>query len=466
MSIAIGNNLWTGAAQAGAVLDSVLVVLQSIAFETQNGQVINVEIDTVEQAGASGLVRLFYVPTGALGDPGDFDSNTAESEITTPTYAFSPNFTVSGTGYNTVNTTLPSTLSGSYTVYAYVIGSDEDPVFQENVTLDTVPPALVSTVPANGSAGVSITGEYSITFSEPPIASGTLTIYNADTDTVIETIPVVQGMIDENSITFTPTSLGPTTSYYILADNIRDVQQNRLDITSSILWTFTTATSITLGALATAQVDTDGLDDFTFTNMALGTPAANRRIFVAYASVPLFADRYALSCTINGVSVDLATQSSPHSTSKMTTQIFWADVPLGETGDIRITTNGTQRRDARIWVLPVYGSSVVESAPALIDDLSTTPASYTWTQNAQGGDIVLAVAARFGGGSATGIDFQAPFDNNNETGLHALASADVVALGLISDNPAPGGSPQTFEAIFTETNPSSSAYYISQVVIR
>ncbi|WP_221793380.1 tandem-95 repeat protein [Oceanobacter mangrovi] len=91
--------------------------------------------------------------------------------------------------------------------------------------LDTTPPSLASSVPADNATDVAYNSTLVLTLSEAvaPV-SGSFHLYDADGDTLVESLAVGSGQVSFNSagtvITITPSSdFTPTHSYYLLADS-------------------------------------------------------------------------------------------------------------------------------------------------------------------------------------------------------------------------------------------------------
>lgn len=116
-----------------------------------------------------------------------------------------------------------------------------------DVALDATAPVLQSLSPVDNATGVNLTNNLYLTFNEPVgAASGDFVIYNADDDSVFETIPAGGGPISGNgtsTLTLNPfNDFVPGSEYYLLIDSgaIRDLVSNDYGgISDSSVWSFT-----------------------------------------------------------------------------------------------------------------------------------------------------------------------------------------------------------------------------------
>lgn len=114
-------------------------------------------------------------------------------------------------------------------------------------TVDATAPAIESLSPVSGTTGVDVDSDLSIQFDEPVgAASGDLVIYNAEDDSIFESIPAGGGPISGNgsdTITINPVGeFEPGNDYYVLMDEgmIRDLAGNDASaITDASYWSFT-----------------------------------------------------------------------------------------------------------------------------------------------------------------------------------------------------------------------------------
>jgi len=111
--------------------------------------------------------------------------------------------------------------------------------------IDTTP-VVASLTPANGATRVSVDTDLVMVFDQDVTAgSGNVSIYEAATDDLVESIPVTSGMIDGDTLTISlPDPLDFETTYYVLVD--AGVVENANEeafagISSETEWVFTTA---------------------------------------------------------------------------------------------------------------------------------------------------------------------------------------------------------------------------------
>src|SRR5262249_37462886 len=118
------------------------------------------------------------------------------------------------------------------------LASDLSWSFTTGTIPDTTPPTVSATVPANGAAGVGISGQIAGTFSEPMDAS----TINTATFTLKKGSTPVAGTVSYTGATaiFTPAvDLAPLTSYTAtITTGARDLAGNAL--TTDTSWSFTT----------------------------------------------------------------------------------------------------------------------------------------------------------------------------------------------------------------------------------
>ena len=145
----------------------------------------------------------------------------------TPDVDLSPN-----TNYTATITTGIKDLTGNALANPYIWN------WMTGSVPDTTPPAMTSTIPANGAVGIPINQKISATFSE---TMDPLTINTASFTLMQGTTPVVDALTYAGvTATFTPlTSLAPNTTYTAtITTGAKDLAGNTL--ANSYIWTFTT----------------------------------------------------------------------------------------------------------------------------------------------------------------------------------------------------------------------------------
>lgn len=161
-----------------------------------------------------------------------------------------------------------------------------DWAFTTGAPIDTTP-AVFNLAPANGQSFVSIDTDLVIVFNQNVNAgTGNVEIYNAATDTLVESVAVASSMITGDTLTIELTDpLDFGTTYYVLVD-AGIVENDSLEafpgITSDTEWVFTTVidgyfidfegAGETKGSYATGTVTLSGLD-WNMTEALIGTLA-------------------------------------------------------------------------------------------------------------------------------------------------------------------------------------------------
>lgn len=151
-----------------------------------------------------------------------------------------------------ISTSLASIPDGVYSVTLRQIDGDGFQTLQTtntNITIDNTSPALISVSPTDGAENVAIDANLVMTFDEFVGAySGDITIHDAATDEIVETIPAGGGPISgngTNTLTVNPFSyLEYGTEYYVLIEPgaIADLKSNLYTgIVDTTSWSFTTA---------------------------------------------------------------------------------------------------------------------------------------------------------------------------------------------------------------------------------
>jgi hypothetical protein len=115
------------------------------------------------------------------------------------------------------------------------------PIQMEAVVVDTTPPTVISTSPANNETGAAVTSAITITFSESIDTS----TFNTDTFSLRNNGSNVEGTITVNGavVTFIPSAnLAYSTTYTAtITTGVQDLAGNAM--TSDYIWTFTTGTA-------------------------------------------------------------------------------------------------------------------------------------------------------------------------------------------------------------------------------
>ena len=113
--------------------------------------------------------------------------------------------------------------------------------------IDTIPPMIENTVPANGSTGFPPAGQFTLYFTEEiTVGAGNIYLYEAD-GTPVDTFDVTEIYFDRNLLSFTPElPLEPGTEYYFEIDAgiVTDWKDTGFEaVTGAGTWSFTVASN-------------------------------------------------------------------------------------------------------------------------------------------------------------------------------------------------------------------------------
>ncbi|MBO6662228.1 Calx-beta domain-containing protein [Roseivirga sp.] len=160
------------------------------------------------------------------------------------------------------------------------------------ILVDNAAPTISTLSPADNATGVSLNGDFTLTFNEAVVANtGNVTVHRVSDDGVVRTFDVTNNTvvsISGNVVTFDNTSdLALITEHYILVDNgaFEDVAGNAFGgIMSTSAWSFTTTdqTEISINDPSVAEGES-GSTSLTFT-VSLSQPAPAGGATVAYAT--------------------------------------------------------------------------------------------------------------------------------------------------------------------------------------
>ncbi|MBO6496559.1 MAG: Ig-like domain-containing protein, partial [Roseivirga sp.] len=160
------------------------------------------------------------------------------------------------------------------------------------ILVDNAAPTISTLSPADNATGVSLNGDFTLTFNEAVVANtGNVTVHRVSDDGVVRTFDVTNNTvvsISGNVVTFDNTSdLALITEHYILVDNgtFEDVAGNAFGgIMSTSAWNFTTTdqTEISINDPSVAEGES-GSTSLTFT-VSLSQPAPAGGATVAYAT--------------------------------------------------------------------------------------------------------------------------------------------------------------------------------------
>ncbi|WP_252946619.1 Calx-beta domain-containing protein [Roseivirga pacifica] len=160
------------------------------------------------------------------------------------------------------------------------------------ILVDNAAPTISTLSPADNATGVSLNGDFTLTFNEDVAANtGNVTVHRVSDDGVVRTFDVTNNTvvsISGNVVTFDNTSdLALITEHYILVDNgaFEDVAGNAFGgIISTSAWSFTTTdqTEISINDPSVAEGES-GSTSLTFT-VSLSQPAPAGGATVAYAT--------------------------------------------------------------------------------------------------------------------------------------------------------------------------------------
>jgi len=170
----------------------------------------------------------------------EFDVNSANVNVVDDMLSFAVTGLVKATSYYVIveNTAItntsatPERFAGLLTTVAWSFSTKAD---------DAAPTAVYApTTTELVAAQVILT----MTFNEPVLlGSGNVVIYNAANDSVVETIAVVQSMINDTVVTVAPTKIVEGTSYYVMvsAGAVKDYSDNNFaGVITKTEWTFAT----------------------------------------------------------------------------------------------------------------------------------------------------------------------------------------------------------------------------------
>jgi hypothetical protein len=178
---------------------------------------------------------------------------------------------------------------------------------------------------------------------------------------------------------------------------------------------------------------------YTFSSVALGTAAANRKIIVGTGSQENVDGTHINTLTVGGVSATELVAINDDAGIDSQSEIWIATVPTGTTGDIVIVTNGGQD-NMGIGVWAVYGASSTAH-----DTVTSTADPQTGTINVPAGGVLIAIAYDRGGGSDyvwTGPtkDFFTVIESNVQysgaSKAYASAQTNLTVTANVSTEPA------------------------------
>jgi len=149
---------------------------------------------------------------------------------------------------------------------------------------------------------------------------------------------------------------------------------------------------VTFAYTATSAIESIGTS-FTFSGVALGTAASNRKIIVGTGSQESVDTTHINTLTVGGVSATELVAINDDAGVDHQAEIWIATVPTGTTGDIVVTTNGNNS-SMSIGVWAVYGASSTAH-----DTVKSIADPQTGTINVPAGGVVIAVAFDRGAGS-------------------------------------------------------------------
>ncbi|WP_288342537.1 Calx-beta domain-containing protein [uncultured Roseivirga sp.] len=160
------------------------------------------------------------------------------------------------------------------------------------ILVDNAAPTISTLSPADNATGVSLDGDFTLTFNEAVVANtGNVTVHRVSDDGVVRTFDVTNNTVVSISgsvVTFDNTSdLALNTEHYILVDNgaFEDVAENAFGgIISTSAWSFTTTdqTEISINDPSVAEGES-GSTNLTFT-VSLSQPAPAGGATVNYAT--------------------------------------------------------------------------------------------------------------------------------------------------------------------------------------
>lgn len=173
-----------------------------------------------------------------------------------------------GTNYTRLASTTDATYASGKVQYTAGYGSSVsrdyvDDIVITNLDFDGTAPTIQSFSPADNATGVSPSANLVMTFTESVDAeSGSISIYKASDDSLVETIDVTSGQVTgtgTNTITINPAvTLTSSTGYYVTvaATAFDDPSSNSFaGITASSTWNFTVADVGTPALVSVSPLD-------------------------------------------------------------------------------------------------------------------------------------------------------------------------------------------------------------------
>lgn len=132
----------------------------------------------------------------------------------------------------------------------YLYDAEETELYTDSLLIyliDTIPPMIEKTTPANGSTGFLPAGQFTLYFTENvTVGTGNIYLYEAN-GTPVDTFDVTEIYFDQNLFSFTPElPLQPGTKYYFEIDAgiVTDWKDTEFEeITDSNTWSFTVASN-------------------------------------------------------------------------------------------------------------------------------------------------------------------------------------------------------------------------------
>lgn len=199
-------------------------------------------------------------------------------------------------------------------------------------------------------------------------------------------------------------------------------------------------------AAATISFTASATDDtsqttYTFSGVALGTAAADRKIVVGVGGARAAAGAHTVaSMTVGGIAASLVKQQDVSAGDRETAEIWQAAVPTGTTGDIVVTFDAGMV-GAGIGVWAVYGAQSAAHATA-----GSNADPMNASIDVPSGGVLIGYARNANGGTFTWTNLTEKFDEqfdsaapSNHTGAADTFASAQTALSVTCD-PSTAGS--------------------------
>jgi hypothetical protein len=452
--------------------------------------------DLAGNASTSSTVWTFTTapaPTVLSTAPSDGATNVSVSNPITVTFSTamdattvtSSTFTIQGvTGtvsYNSLTQSAiftPSSVLSNNSTYSASIGTGVKDLtgaaltapyswsFTTTANADTTPPTVVSTSPANGSAGIDINSPITVTFSE---AMDPTTI-----DNTTFTVNGVSGTVTYNpattSVTFMPSAqLSSGTAYTAtISGSVKDVAGNAMTTPAS--WTFTTAAaSLFSGLISDITIDNDGNLGYTSNAWSPDSPGNPTGVRLSW-EINQVGDAWQYKYTMYGnatatdkavTNIDIATPSGFSAADLLP---GWT-VTRPDTGDI--TANVTVSPSASTLTevssptlqKSIYGIQwhftqdyIVENQPALMFVLTfTTNRAPMWGDVLIYSDVIAGTGFPLAWDSQFGQTTSAPISTGNNGGWVLVPGNVPTPPTVLATTPADGATGFAVGSILSAT---------------